>query len=98
MICFQEQDHVLEKNYIFAEKGTAMSHKFCVAINNGQCQNHRWKARVGGDGTSTCSPASVAAVASGSEAVCPQAQVAVPAAHPCRDTTSKCTGDPPLTP
>mmetsp|Transcript_24047 Transcript_24047/g.27706 ORF Transcript_24047/g.27706 Transcript_24047/m.27706 type:complete len:205 (+) Transcript_24047:321-935(+) len=35
--CFAEDEHILEKDYVFGKRGTVMHHEFCFAINNGKC-------------------------------------------------------------
>ncbi|KAI2492270.1 hypothetical protein MHU86_22277 [Fragilaria crotonensis] len=37
--CWKEKNSTLEKNFVFAKKGSILEHEFCVAVNTGECSS-----------------------------------------------------------
>ena len=39
--CWKEKSSTLERNFVFAKKGSILEHEFCIAVNTGVCSSTR---------------------------------------------------------
>jgi hypothetical protein len=79
IVCFQEdQLDSLERDFVFARKGSTYTGKFCIAMTTGKCQNNS-NHKTGRDKENECTTAIYKIVSALSlNKICPQHQVKVP--------------------